>query len=119
MPFFPNMNVQQHLEYATDDGAWIKELLSLGQLEAFIKHNRLIYQEASRQRLAILRALANKPKVLLMDEPFSALDQKMKTALITNLSSVFMQLSMTVLIVTHNAGELAEMADRSILIGEN
>jgi molybdate transport system ATP-binding protein len=104
---FPNMTVQQHLEYATNDIAWIEKLLSIGKLETFAKHKPEYLSGGQQQRLAILRALAIKPKLLLMDEPFSALDPEMKAVLI---------IGATVLIVTHNPQELDRLADQELLI---
>jgi molybdate transport system ATP-binding protein len=103
---FPNMTVQQHLEYATNDIAWIKRLLKMGKLETFTGHKPEYLSGGQQQRLAILRALAIKPKLLLMDEPFSALDPEMKSALINELKGLFDELKSTVLIVTHNPQEL-------------
>lgn len=103
---FPNMTVQQHLEYATTDADWIKQLLKLGQLDKFIDHKPDHLSGGQQQRLAILRALAIKPKLLLMDEPFSALDSRMKTTLITELKPLLKQLGITTIIVSHNLQEL-------------
>lgn len=103
---FPNMTVQQHLEYATNDAPWINRLLTIGKLETFITHKPEHLSGGQQQRLAILRALAIKPKLLLMDEPFSALDVKMKTELITDLQVLFKELGATALIVSHNPQEL-------------
>lgn len=103
---FPNMTVQQHLGYATGDVGWINQLLKLGQLDNFITHKPEHLSGGQQQRLAILRALAIKPKLLLMDEPFSALDSKMKTLLIEELKPLFKQLGTTVIIVSHNLQEL-------------
>ena len=103
---FPNMTVQQHLEYATNDTQWIIRLLAIGQLEDFTRHKPEYLSGGQQQRLAILRALANKPEVLLMDEPFSALDPEMKAALIKELKIIFDELGTTVLIVSHNPVEL-------------
>lgn len=111
---FPNMTVQQHLEYATNDGAWIKQLLQLGQLESFASHKPDHLSGGQQQRLAILRALAIKPKLLLMDEPFSALDSKMKTLLIDELKALIKQLGVTTIIVSHNLQEL-EMFDGEVM----
>jgi molybdate transport system ATP-binding protein len=103
---FPNMSVQQHLEYATNDTGWIKQLLQLGQLDNFIDHKPDHLSGGQQQRMAILRALATKPKLLLMDEPFSALDSKMKAVLLDELKPLFKQLGATVIIVSHNLQEL-------------
>jgi molybdate transport system ATP-binding protein len=103
---FPNMTIQEHLEYATSDKDWIKRLLCIGKLENLITHKPEYLSGGQQQRLAILRALAIKPKLLLMDEPFSAIDPKMKATLIKNLKTLFDELGTTVLIVSHNMQEL-------------
>lgn len=108
---FPNMTVKQHLEYATTDEAWIKRLLLLGKLDTLQEHKPDYLSGGQQQRLAILRALATKPQILLMDEPFSALDAKMKTELIAELKGVIRELNITTLIVSHNPQELDGWAD--------
>jgi molybdate transport system ATP-binding protein len=113
---FPNMTVLQHLEYATTDTAWITRLLTIAKLEPFAAHKPEYLSGGQQQRLAILRALAIKPKLLLMDEPFSALDPENKSALIAELKLVFDKLDTTVLIVTHNPQELDGLTDRELRI---
>ncbi len=113
---FPNMNVQQHLEYATGDKAWIKKLLLFGQMETFVKHKPAYLSGGQQQRLAILRALANKPKILLMDEPFSALDYEIKEKMIKGLKIILDELGTTSLIVTHNPMELDGIANNAIYL---
>ncbi len=113
---FPNMTVQQHMQYATDDATWITRLLNIGKLETMTQHKPQYLSGGQQQRLAILRALAIKPKLLLMDEPFSALDPEMKTALIDELKSIFKELGATVLIVSHNPQELEGLANQELLI---
>jgi molybdate transport system ATP-binding protein len=108
---FPNMTVQQHLEYATKDKTWIKKLLYNGKLETLTNHKPAYLSGGQQQRLAILRALATKPELLLMDEPFSALDREIKSELINNLKMIFIELGTTVLIVTHNPQELEGLTD--------
>jgi molybdate transport system ATP-binding protein len=113
---FPNMNVQEHLEYAANDSAWIKRLLHVGKLENLVMHTPQYLSGGQQQRLAILRALAIKPKLLLMDEPFSALDPKMKTDLIDKLKILFEELGTTVLIVSHNPQELEDLCTDEVFI---
>jgi len=113
---FPNMTVQQHLEYATDDAQWITRLLAIGKLETFADHKPEYLSGGQQQRLAILRALSVKPKILLMDEPFSALDPEMRSELITELRSVWKECGMTVLIVSHDQRELDGISDGELYI---
>ncbi|MDB5129077.1 ATP-binding cassette domain-containing protein [Mucilaginibacter sp.] len=114
---FPNMTVKQHLEYATDDIQWISRLLKIGGLGDFTDHKPNHLSGGQQQRLAILRALAIKPKLLLMDEPFSALDLKMKSALIKDLQGLFAELGATALIVSHNPQELDGISGDELEIG--
>lgn len=107
---FPNMTLLEHLQYATDEGQWIDQLLTIGKLEIFTKHKPEYLSGGQQQRLAILRAMAIRPKLLLMDEPFSALDPKMKSELIPGLKKLWEELGTTVLIVSHNPQELEGLA---------
>ena len=113
---FPNMTVQQHLEYVSDDAPWINRLLTIGKLETFTSHKPEYLSGGQQQRLAILRAMAIRPKQMLMDEPFSALDPKMKSELIPGLKSIWDELETTVLIVSHNLRELDGLTAREIYV---
>ena len=113
---FPNMTVQQHLEYATNDMPWIKRLLLIGKLETFAEHKPEYLSGGQQQRLAILRAMAIKPKLLLMDEPFSALDPEMRSDIIVNLRLLWKELGATVLIVSHNPLEFDGLTDQELYI---
>jgi molybdate transport system ATP-binding protein len=113
---FPNMTVRQHLEYATDDLQWIERLLAIGKLETFAAHKPEYLSGGQQQRLSILRAMAIKPKLLLMDEPFSALDPKMKSELIPELKLLWDELGTTALIVSHNPQELEGLAELELYV---
>ncbi|MDB5156943.1 MAG: potA [Mucilaginibacter sp.] len=113
---FPNMSVLAHLQYATNDMEWIKRLLLLGKLDTLTDHKPIHLSGGQQQRLAVLRALAIKPKLILMDEPFSALDPDMKTELIAELKLLFKELAATVLIVSHNPQELEGLTDGDLYI---
>ena len=113
---FPNMTVREHFEYATKDEEWIDRLLTIGKLETLTTHKPEHLSGGQQQRLAILRALAIKPKLLLMDEPFSALDHEMKRVLIDELKILFAKLGLIVLIVTHNPQELEGLCNGELEI---
>jgi molybdate transport system ATP-binding protein len=113
---FPNMTVRQHLEYATDDAQWINRLLSMGKLETFTDYKPEYLSGGQQQRLAILRALSIKPKLLLMDEPFSALDPEMRSELISELKLLWEEMGATVLIVSHSLQELEGLTELELYI---
>src|SRR5205807_1137219 len=100
----------------TEDQSWIARLFAIGKLESFAKHKPEYLSGGQQQRLAILRAMAIKPKLLLMDEPFSALDPEMRAGLIANLKAIWNELGTTVLIVSHNPMELDGLTERELLI---
>ena len=96
---------------SSKDEDWINTLLLIGKLETLTDHKPEYLSGGQQQRLAILRALATKPQIILMDEPFSALDPEMKSALIKELKVLFDELGATVLIVSHNPAELEGLVD--------
>lgn len=114
---FPNMTVEQHLLYGTRDGTYIRQLLSIGRMESFLRHKPRQLSGGQQQRLAILRALTTKPSVLLMDEPFSALDNTLKAGIITDLKQLLTALEITCLVVTHQPFATGEFAEGSFELG--
>ena len=68
------------------------------------------------QRVAIMRALLLDPEVLLLDEPLSALDPLVRTELRDDLRAIFRSLAKTVIVVTHDVGEAAHLADVVVLM---
>lgn len=113
---FPNMTVQEHLQYATADQQLITRLLKIGKMESFGLHKPQQLSGGQQQRLAILRALALKPALLLLDEAFSALDDDLRESLITELKIILKEFGTTTIIVSHHLQETAGFADRSLKI---
>jgi NitT/TauT family transport system ATP-binding protein len=69
-----------------------------------------------RQRVAIARALAVDPKIVLMDEPFSALDPNMRTRMRIELERIWIETGKTVVFVTHDIDEALQLADRTVVL---
>lgn len=96
----------------------VYELLRLIQLDGF--GNRLPSQLSGgqRQRVALARALAIAPKVLLLDEPFGALDAKVRQGLRAWLRRLHEELHMTTILVTHDQEEALEVADKIVVMNQ-
>lgn len=116
---FPNMTVQAHLQYATTDQELISRLLKMGRMDSFGEHRPHQLSGGQQQRLSILRALALRPALLLMDEPFSALDDELREELIKELKILLREFGTTTLIVSHHAQETIGFADKSLKIEFN
>ncbi len=96
----------------------VTELLRLIQLEAL--GNRYPWQLSGgqRQRVALARALAIEPKILLLDEPFGALDAKVRQGLRAWLRRLHDELHMTTILVTHDQEEALEVSDRVVVMNQ-
>ncbi|MFC4766932.1 sulfate/molybdate ABC transporter ATP-binding protein [Effusibacillus consociatus] len=96
----------------------VHELLRLVQLEEFAKRYPSQLSGGQCQRVALARALAVEPKVLLLDEPFGALDAKVRQELRTWLRNIHDELNITSVFVTHDQEEALEVADRIVVMNE-
>jgi sulfate transport system ATP-binding protein len=94
----------------------VRELLALVQLEAFGDRYPSELSGGQRQRIALARALAVQPKVLLLDEPFGALDAKVRKELRRWLRRLHDEMHVTTLLVTHDQEEALEVADRVVVM---
>jgi putative spermidine/putrescine transport system ATP-binding protein len=123
---FPNMNVIDNIGFGLrvrkrpkDEVAKrAAELLSLVHLED--RGNRYPYQLSGgqQQRVALARALAFEPQVLLLDEPLSALDAKIRVSLRQEIRSIQRQLGITSVYVTHDQEEALSLSDRIVVMSE-
>ncbi len=121
---FPWMNVRANIEFGLKLAGVAKqerrnragEYLKLVGLEAF---QRAFVHELSggmKQRVQIARSLAVDPKILLMDEPFAALDAQTRDVLQEELQSIWQRTGKTILFITHNVREAVLLADRVIVM---
>ncbi len=96
----------------------VEHLLKLVQMEWAIKRYPSQLSGGQRQRVALARALAVNPKVLLLDEPFSALDAKVRQELRRWLRKLHEEIHVTSIFVTHDQEEALELADRIVVINK-
>jgi len=117
---FPNLSVLENIEFGLLAGgadpaaatARAESLLRLVELEAHRHSRPARLSGGQRQRVALARALARRPSLLLMDEPFSALDESFRVPLRRSFRRLQRQLEQTCLVVTHDRAEAFELADR-------
>jgi len=117
---FPNMNVRANVAFGLrmrrqDKATRFKhadELLALVGLSETADRYPYQLSGGQQQRVAIARALAIEPTVLLLDEPLSALDARVRTQLRAEIRSLQQRLEITTLFVTHDQSEALSMADR-------
>lgn len=121
---FPHLTVAENIAFGLDVKSIesslkthrVQELLNLMQLEKFTKCYPNQLSGGQRQRVAVARALAGEPKVLLLDEPFAALDAKIRKQLRSWLRELNQHLSVTTVFVTHDHSEAMEVAQEIVLL---
>jgi len=94
----------------------VHELLELVQLDGFSHRYPAQLSGGQRQRMALARALAVEPQVLLLDEPFGALDARVRQELRAWLRRLHEEIEVTTVLVTHDQEEAMELADRVVLM---
>src|ERR1039458_5473531 len=102
----------------TEIRARVEKLLKLIQLEPMAKRFPSQLSGGQRQRVSLARALAVEPKVLLLDEPFGALDAKVRKELRRWLRRLHDEIHITSIFVTHDQEEALEVADRVVLMNQ-
>lgn len=118
---FPHFNVRQNLVYALEKGQaedHLRDLISVMELSKLLDRKPETLSGGQRQRVALARALVRKPKLMLLDEPLSALDAEMRHRLQAYIMRVHRTFGLTSVLVSHDQREISRMADRVLFINE-
>ena len=117
---FPHMSVAGNIAYGlktrglpkAEIARRVDEALALVKLNGFADRKPRQLSGGQQQRVALARALVIRPKVLLLDEPFSALDKNLRSSMQVELKQIQRNLGVTTIFVTHDQGEALSMSDR-------
>lgn len=121
---FPNLNVKNNIEYGLRNfpnrstPAEVNELVELLGIQEHIHKRINQLSGGQKQRVALARTLVMKPKILLLDEPLSALDGVIKESIKERIRTIAERYQLTTLIVTHDPEEAMTLSDRILLLSE-
>ncbi|MDX9809779.1 MAG: ABC transporter ATP-binding protein [Sphaerochaetaceae bacterium] len=123
---FPHLSVYENVAFPlrlkkiqpTKLDTKVREYLHLVQLDAHIDKKPSMLSGGQKQRVAIARALINEPNVLLLDEPLSALDAKLRQNLLVELDHLHDQIGITFIYVTHDQSEALSVSDRIAVMNQ-
>ena len=123
---FPHLNVYENIAFPLREkkvpkdeiDKKVKEMLKLVMLSGFERRNVTSLSGGQQQRVAIARALVNHPKVLLLDEPLSALDLKLRKDMQQELKNIQKSTGITFVFVTHDQEEALSMSDTIVVMSE-
>jgi len=121
---FPNLTVAQNIAFGlkvagaprAEIDSRVKEMLALIRLPEFGERYPYQLSGGQQQRVALARALAPSPKLLLLDEPLSALDAKVRVSLRDEIRSIQKKLGITTIFVTHDQEEALSISDRIVVM---
>ncbi|HMT13434.1 MAG TPA: ABC transporter ATP-binding protein [Aestuariivirga sp.] len=121
---FPNLTVKQNIGFGlkvagvpkAEIDARVQEMLDIIKLSQFGDRYPFQLSGGQQQRIALARAIAVKPQVLLLDEPLSALDAKIRVSLRDEIRSIQRKLGITTIFVTHDQEEALSMSDRIVVM---
>ncbi len=115
---FPHLTVEKNIAFGirakgkANKQKKVSELLNIVKLEGFASRYPYELSGGQQQRVALVRSLATEPSMLLMDEPFSNLDEKLKDELIFQLKEILKTLSITTIFVSHDIKDIEKTGAR-------
>ena len=121
LALFPHMSARQNIEFGIASwprarrDARVGELMTLFGLSELADRRPRQMSGGQQQRVALARALASEPSLLLLDEPFSALEAPLRSMLRREVAALRRRLDLTALFVTHDLGEAYALADRIVV----
>ena len=119
---FPHLTVAQNIEFGlrngTRDAAWIERVLADMRLAHLGDRYPHTLSGGQQQRIALLRALAPAPGILLLDEPFSGLDEHLRQRVRQETRAILAESGVTTLMVTHNPEAAMFLADRIVVLND-
>jgi len=113
---FPHMTVNKNIKYGMSDTDLVKRLVDVVGIQPILESYPHQISGGEKQRVALVRALATKPEALLLDEPFSALDEKTRIDCQDELLRLHAEWNIPVIMVTHNEREAEKLGDRILHI---
>jgi len=113
---FENMSVEENLLFVNKDKKLATHLLKLTELTKLTKRLPNTLSGGQKQRVALCRAFMKRPKLLLMDEPLSALDPSMRAKLQNDILTLHKEFKTTTIMVSHDPSEIYKLASRVIVL---
>ena len=116
---FPNLTVKKNLEFAlqkNDTTQIVAELMELMELQSLQNSKPQNLSGGQKQRVALARAIVRKPKILLLDEPLSALDDEMRFKLQDYILKIHQRYQLTTLMISHTIPEIFKLSDKVIIL---
>jgi molybdate transport system ATP-binding protein len=115
---FPHLTVRGNVSFATSDAGRTEELLELTGLGKVADHFPRELSGGQKQRTALARALGRRPRLLLLDEPLSALDEDLRLSLGEELARIWRETGVTAILVSHSREEIARLCTESLELRE-
>ena len=114
---FPNMNVYKNITFMTEPSEHINNLIQTLNISHLVTQYPMTLSGGETQRVALARSLSTKPDLILLDEPFSSLDDVTKDESIALVQKIFDEWKIPIIFVTHSNYEAKKMAHEIVNIG--